>query len=110
MGNPITPKENVVVSEAYRRVVRGMHCARCGKPPQSQFCHSDEGKGMGIKTDDRRGWPGCAECHFLVGTSGTFRKAERRALDEQYSRETRALVLSLGIWPKSLELWVDNMP
>ena len=102
------PKENVVVSEAYRNIVRGLPCMRCGYPPRSQFCHTDEGKGAHIKTDDRRGWAGCGPrigsqgCHFLVGTSGTFAKAVRRALDDEYAAKTRETVIRLGLWPKNL--------
>ena len=102
-----SPKENAIVSEAYRKVVRGLACMRCNWPPRSQFCHSDEGKGMSLKTDDRRGWAGCAICHYLVGTSGTFPKAERRALDAEYSAKTRAEVLRLNLWPKNLPKWEE---
>jgi hypothetical protein len=105
-------KENPLVSEAYRELVRAMPCAHCGRPPRSQFCHADMGKGAGLKTDDRRGWPGCGPhgdhqpgCHWLVGTSGRIPKAERRALEERYGAQTRAAILAAGKWPKNLPLW-----
>ncbi len=104
------PKEGVLYSHPYRAVVRGLACRRCGKPPRSQFCHTDEGKGQSIKTDDRRGWAGCADCHYLVGTSGQFVKNVRRALDAQYALETRAEVLRLGLWPQSLPLYEKIIP
>lgn len=108
-------KENVVTSLVYQARVRKLPCARCGIVGFSQFCHSDEGKGMGIKTDDRRGWPGCGPhleggqmvngCHWFVGTSGSLKQSERRELEARMSAETRLQILRLGLWPKSLPLW-----
>lgn len=109
---PAVEKENPLRSEAYRELVRAMPCMHCGRPPRSQFCHADQGKGLGLKTDDRRGWPGCGPhgdhhpgCHWLVGTSGRIPKAERRALEERYGAQTRAAILAAGKWPKNLPLW-----
>lgn len=36
-------------------------------------------------------------CHYLVGTSGTLKKEERRAVELAYAIETRANVLALGL-------------
>lgn len=89
-------EEDVLTSEAYRRAVRGLECMRCGYPPRSRFCHTDEGKGAGIKTGDRKGWAGCGPhdgtpgCHHFVGTSGTLPKAERKAKDARLAAKTRA--------------------
>lgn len=108
------PKEDVLTSEAYRRAVRGLECMRCGHPPRSQFCHTDEGKGTGIKTDDRRGWAGCGPhdgqpgCHYLVGTSGTLPKAERRAEDARLAAKTRETLRARGLWPKSVPEWSEE--
>jgi hypothetical protein len=105
------PKENIVVCEAYRRLVRAMPCMRCGIVGFTQFCHADEGKGMGLKTDDRRGWPGCGPhgeepgCHHYVGTSGQLPRQEKRALEEEYGRRTREILESCGLWPAGLERW-----
>ncbi|MDO9236204.1 MAG: hypothetical protein Q7U28_09265 [Aquabacterium sp.] len=113
-----SPKENVLTSLIYQARVRKLPCARCGIVNFIQFCHSDEGKGIGIKTDDRRGWPGCGlhleggkmvnGCHWFVGTSGELKREERRALEAQYSSETRAKILQRGEWPKNLPIWVDS--
>lgn len=110
------PKENPIVSEAYRDLVRAMPCMHCGRPPRSQFCHADQGKGMGLKTDDRRGWPGCGPdlatgepgCHWLVGTSGRIPKEQRRELEELYGARTRAVIIEAGKWPKNLPLWRET--
>ena len=108
------PKENVLVCEAYRYLVRLLPCAHCGYPAPSQFCHADQGKGMSIKTDDRRGWPGCGPrtgnvgCHYLIGMSGTISKTERRQLESGYARWTRDTIIAAGDWPRKLPLWRDE--
>jgi len=107
------PKEGALTSEAYRRAVRGLECMRCGYPPRSQFCHTDEGKGAGIKTDDRKGWAGCGPhdgtpgCHHFVGTSGTLPKAERRAEDARLAAKTRETLRARGLWPKGVPEWSE---
>ena len=44
-------------SEAYRRIVAAMPCIHCGIAGYSQHAHANAGKGKGIKTDDRMGYP-----------------------------------------------------
>ena len=112
-------KENVITSLVYQALVRTLPCARCGIVGFTQFCHSDEGKGLGIKTDDRRGWPGCGPhldgdqmvngCHWFVGTSGKLKQAERRALEARMSAVTRQQILMRGLWPKSLPFWEEDV-
>lgn len=101
------PKENLIQHAGYMNLVRALPCAHCFKPPRSQFCHRDEGKGTGIKTDCREGWPGCAECHRLIGTVRILPKRERQAIELLYGKETRAKVLASGKWPKRLPLWEE---
>ena len=100
-------KENAPQHEGYMDIVRAMPCAHCGKPPRSQFCHSDEGKGMGIKSDCRQGWPGCAECHDAIGTRRIYPRNQRRALEAEMARQTRAQIEASGQWPKNLERWTE---
>jgi hypothetical protein len=99
------PKENALQHAGYMDAVRGLPCARCGHPPRSQFCHADEGKGLGIKTDCRRGWPGCAACHFLVGSTGILGQSGRRVFELEAGARTRAQVIALGLWPARLPMW-----
>jgi hypothetical protein len=107
------PKVKPVVSEAYRQLVRQLPCARCGHVGATQFCHADQDKGMGSKTDDRLGWAGCGPhdgtmgCHYLVGTSGHYPKERRRLLEEIYGRWTRQQIIEAGAWPEDLPLWSD---
>lgn len=108
------PKENAITSPAYQAAVRRLPCIRCGIQGFTQFCHSDEGKGMAIKTDDRRGWPGCGPhgtepgCHWYVGTSGNLKQSERRALEADYAARTRAMVEAKGEWPARLPKWESD--
>lgn len=101
-------KENALQHAGYMDIVRAMPCAHCGRAPRSQFCHTDETKGMGIKTDCRKGWPGCDSCHFAIGTQRIYPKAERRALEARYAEQTRAAIVAAGLWPKTLPPWSMN--
>lgn len=101
-------KENASQHGTYMALVRMLPCARCNKHGPSQFCHADMGKGQGIKTDVRRGFPGCPECHALLGSSGKIPRAERRELERQYGDQTRAKMLELKLWPRTLPLWSEK--
>lgn len=108
-------KENALQHEGYMNLVRAMKCAHCGRPPRSEFCHSDQGKGKGLKTDCRRGWPGCKDdlssnregCHTLIGSRGVFTQAQRRLLEDKYAAQTRAAIVTAGAWPKRLPRWIE---
>jgi hypothetical protein len=112
-GRPVE-KENVLISPAYETAVRRLPCVRCGIVGFTQFCHTDEGKGLSIKTDVRRGWAGCGPrggipgCHWIVGTSGTIARPARRLLEAGYAAWTRAQVIARGWWPARLPLWIEQ--
>lgn len=111
-------KEDALQHGGYQALVRRLPCARCGWPPPSQFCHADAGKGQGLKTDCRRGYPGCGPrivggvhepgCHWVVGTSGRMKKADRRAFEEQAGADTRDTIFRAGTWPARLPLWNEG--
>lgn len=114
MSVPIA-KEGAIQHAGYMAAVRGLACARCGySAKRSQFCHADEGKGTGLKTDCRRGWPGCGPhdgepgCHWIVGTSGRIAKADRREYEAGAGARTRAKIIAAGLWPARLPMWVDS--
>lgn len=98
------PKREYVRSEEYRRLVAALPCAHCGVQGYSQAAHSDDngagGKGMSIKADDSTCYPACGPhpgpdgqikpgCHWVIGTSGKFTKAERHAMEAVYAQRTR---------------------
>lgn len=107
------PKDAPVRSEAYRRLVAAMDCLNCGNPGPSQCAHADEGKGLGIKSDDRTCYPACATkpgrvgCHDLIGASGLFTRDERRKVEQLYGAKTRAAILASGRWPTAVPLWSE---
>lgn len=102
------PKECALQHLGYMSIVRKLACAKCATlAVRREFCHADRGKGMAIKTDCRRGWPGCPSCHFYVGTSGSMTKAERRAFEDMAGAATRMAVLLSGCWPKRLPRWIE---
>ncbi|MCC2632162.1 MAG: hypothetical protein K0S48_48 [Ramlibacter sp.] len=99
-------KEQMLQHRGYEDAVRGLgYCMRCRLACRPQFCHADMGKGTGIKTDCRRGWPGCPDCHWLVGTSGYYTKEQRRAVEADLAQRTRNAVIAAGTWPARLPMF-----
>lgn len=102
------PKEAPIQHEGYMRLVRRLPCAHCGVEGFTQFCHADEGKGAGVKSDCRLGWPGCGPrpgvkgCHYLIGTERIYPKEVRRALEARYGAQTRECITAMGLWPAGL--------
>lgn len=104
----LVPKEEPRQHAGYMNLVRAMACMHCGHPPRSDFAHADQGKGQGIKTDCRRGFPLCRACHHLIGSTGKLGRDERRRLEAEYGARTRAAVQAAGQWPKKLPAWKET--
>ena len=110
------PKTAPLQHRGYMAMVRQMRCARCGwyQPRGIQFCHADEGKGAGIKSDCRLGWPGCGPhdglngCHYDIGTARVLPKEERREFERAAGARTRATIIAEGAWPKSLPPYKED--
>lgn len=108
------PKTRPIQHQGYMDAVRKLPCIRCGITGFTQFCHADEGKGMGLKTDCRLGWPGCGPhwglpgCHWYVGTSGAMGRDERRAFERLAGNATRAAIRFVGLWPATLPPWPED--
>lgn len=104
------PKEDVVRSEAYRRVVAAMPCVMCGISGFSQCAHANVGKGAGIKASDLESFPACCDrpgvrgCHAQLDQGALFTKSARRALEPAWSADTRRRVMAMGLWPKGLAM------
>ena len=107
------PKDGMLQDGAYMAFVRTLACDMCGKFAPSQFCHADVlgkgGKGTGIKSDCRLGWPGCPACHHYVGTSGSMPKETRHRYEAAAGRRTRAEIRRRGLWPATLPAWADEV-
>lgn len=110
------PKENALEHEGYRRLVAAFNCIHCGKADRSQHAHENEQKGKGLKLDDRRAMPLCADEPGLEGCHTKFDQYRllpggREAHVEQgriWSRITRAAVEASGLWPKNLPKWTPK--
>lgn len=104
------PKEAPVRSEAYRRLVASLPCIHCGIQGFSQHAHANTGKGAGIKTDDRRGFPLCCArpgevgCHAKFDQGALFLKADRREIEQVWIEGTARTIFNNGEWPARVPL------
>jgi len=105
------PKFESARSEAYRRLVAAMPCIACGAVGRSQCAHSNYGKGLALKADDRESFPLCGPtlsrfgCHADLDQGAKYSKAQRRRLENEWSRTTRAAIRASGQWPATLAQW-----
>lgn len=106
-------KAEIVRSEPYRRLVASLPCAHCGIVGYSQHAHVNEGKGMGLKADDRAGMPLCCARPGEEGCHSAFDQYRllpggrdgHRAAGARWAAETRATIINLGLWPENLPVW-----
>lgn len=83
-------------SKAYQKYVASQECFRCGIENLSQCAHEEQGKGLALKSDDRRSFPLCCTrigivgCHYehtmLIGMT----RDERRELEAIYVQRMQA--------------------
>lgn len=96
------PKEAPLRSEEYRRFVASHPCFDCGIAGFSQCAHENLGKGMSIKTDDRRSFPLCGPRWGLLGCHQEFDlglgldRAERRIQGALWVDRMQALARAAG--------------
>lgn len=70
-------------SEAWRRAVVSLPCVLCKREGETQAAHRNEGKGMGLKTDDCWTAALCIGCHREIDQGRDMTRQERReAMDE----------------------------
>jgi hypothetical protein len=72
------PKPQTYRSEAWLRAVATLPCVICDQEGETQAAHRDEGKGMGIKTDDCWTAALCVKCHAYYGESGAETRERKR--------------------------------
>ena len=103
-------KEKPLRSEPYRRLVASLPCIHCGIAGYSQHAHENDGKGKGMKVDDRRAMPLCCTRPGIEGCHVAFdqyrllpggREAHREA-GRQWAVDTQINVFELGLWPANL--------
>ena len=71
-------KDNRHESEPWRRAVAALPCVLCGRHGETQCAHRNEGKGMGLKTDDAMTAALCQACHSEIDQGKDFTREERR--------------------------------
>ena len=76
-------KQKTFRSEKWLRAVASLPCVHCGREGETQAAHRNQGKGMGIKTDDCLTAALCQKCHSMIdqGNEGT-RGWRRELMDE----------------------------
>ena len=110
-------KTDALESVAYRKVVAALPCQWCGISGYSQHAHLNLGKGLGLKTDDRTGFPLCCTrpgvegCHMaydqyrLIEVGG---REAHREYGQEWGRITRHTIEQAGQWPKNLPMWQER--
>jgi hypothetical protein len=102
-------------SEPYRRLVAAMPCANCGRVGRSQHAHENGAdKARGMKQDDRRAMPLCADDYGVLGCHTRFDRYalfldrdEHRRMGALWSAQTRVAIEASGQWPKNLPRWTE---
>lgn len=108
------PKENAIECEAYRRLVALLPCKNCGLSDYSQAAHVPP-DGKAIKRDDRLTFPLCATrfmrtgCHVEFDQYRLFPHDKAVEVGMQWARETRQRIAAMGLWPKKLPKWPENI-
>lgn len=107
----VVPKEVVVESEPYRRLVAQLPCMWCGISGYSQHAHLNYGKGLGMKTCDLTGFPLCCSrpgiegCHVAYDNYRLLESGGREAHREyglEAGRFTRDQIWKAGLWPRGV--------
>lgn len=74
-------------NERWLRAVASLPCVLCGSEMGTQAAHRNEGKGIGIKTDDCLTAALCQSCHAEIDQGKDMTRDERReAMDRAILR------------------------
>ncbi|THJ36186.1 hypothetical protein E8K88_02670 [Lampropedia aestuarii] len=109
-------KEKPLRSEPYRRLVAALPCAFCGVHGYSQHAHENDGKGMGLKVDDRRAMPLCCTRPGIEGCHAAFDqyrlvpggRSAHIELGHEMARQTRDQIREVGHWPAKVPQWQEG--
>ena len=106
-------KDGAVEHKGYQKLVAALPCSWCGIYGRSNHAHENgiaNGKGMGLKVDDRRAMPLCVDDMGKHGCHTTFDryalidggKEAHAELGRILSARTRKIIRDAGGWPKGL--------
>ena len=109
-------KDSPLRSEPYRRLVAALPCAHCGIEGYSQHAHENDGKGKGMKVDDRRAMPLCCTRPGIEGCHAAFDsyrllpggRDAHHAQGRAWAQQTRTRIYESGQWPKKVPLWQEG--
>ncbi|MDH5857782.1 hypothetical protein [Lampropedia aestuarii] len=109
-------KDKPLRSELYRRLVAALPCAFCGIAGYSQHAHENEGKGKGLKVDDRRAMPLCCTRPGIEGCHAAFDqyrlipggRAAHIELGRELAQQTRSQIREAGHWPAKVPQWQEG--
>jgi hypothetical protein len=73
-------KQPTYRSTAWLRAVASLPCVQCGTEGNTQAVHRNQGKGMGIKTDDCLTAALCVGCHSAIDQGKDMTRDERRSV------------------------------
>ncbi len=91
------PKDEPHYSEAWRRAVASLpNCVRCNRPNRNQAAHRNQGKGMGMKTDDCLTAALCDECHGEIDHGKDMTRDQRREAIDTAILKTLVLLFRAG--------------
>lgn len=110
-------KECTIRHEGYRRLVASMRCCWCGREGRSNHAHENEGKGLGLKLDDRRAMPLCVDdmgqhgCHYAFDQYSLIDggRDAHVELGRAMAAATRQSIRDTGLWPKNLPYWPNEL-
>lgn len=110
------PKDAPLRSEKFRRAVASLPCAHCHIAGYSQHAHENEGKGKGVKLDDRRAMPLCCARPGIEGCHAAFDQYRlvpggRQAhieLGRAMAAQTRRQLNELGLWPAGIPQYPND--
>lgn len=94
------PKETIIRSEPYRRLVAALPCIHCQWTAPSQAAHENAGKGQRMKVCDTKCFPLCSvngrDCHgkfdnYRLVPGGREAHAD---LGRIYTERTRAMLIA----------------
>lgn len=75
-------KQNPYRSQKWLKAVASLDCVRCFRGGMTQAAHRNQGKSMGMKTDDCWTAALCVECHAEIDSGkGMSRDERREAMD-----------------------------
>lgn len=110
-------KECAIRHEGYRRLVASMRCCWCGREGRSNHAHENEGKGMGLKVDDRRAMSLCVDdmgqhgCHYAFDQYSLIDggRDAHVELGRAMAAATRKAIYDAGLWPKDLPYLTNEL-